>query len=130
MKNIKLIPGIMVIFSFMLGSTYAETPRPGSPVIPLGTNANLPTHYPSYMLPSGKITKTIRQSRTIVVDGTAFKLHPVHEIFTKKKGQQATIYELRPGMKVGLEFTNYKGEKVAHKVWILPKDYPTVKYAH
>ena len=133
MYKIKLIPYIMVIFSLMVGSSFADTKLPKgypSPVMPLGVNAKLPKHYPSYMMPSGKITKVLKQSRAIIVDGAAYKLHPVHDIYTKRKGIQATLYNLKPGMKVAFEFTTYQGKRVVHKVWILPKNYPTTQYAH
>ncbi len=121
----------MVIFSLMVGTSFSDTKRlNGSPVMPFVANTKLPKHYPSYMMLSGKITKVLKKSRVIIVDGTAYTLHPVHNIYTKIKGAQATLYNLKPGMKVALEFTTYRGKKVVNKVWILPKNYPIETYAH
>ena len=116
MYRIKLIPSIMIIFSLMVGISYANT--------------QLPKHYPSQLETVGEITKIVKQTRVIVLDGAAYKLHPVHDIYTKIKGQQATLYNLRSGMKVGLEFTTYQGKRAVHKVWILPKNYPSTKHTH
>lgn len=90
----------------------------------------LPKHYPSQLETVGKITKVLNQKRIIELDGTAYKLHPVHDIYTKRKGSQATLYNLRAGMKVGLEFTTFQGKRAVHKVWILPKNYPSTKHTH
>ena len=90
----------------------------------------LPKHYPSQLDTVGKITKVVKQKRIIELDGTAYRLHPVHEIYTKRKGRQATLYNLRTGMKVGLEFTTYQGRRAVNKVWILPKNYPSTKHTH
>ena len=115
----------------MVGSSFSDTKRiNGSPIMPLGGNIKLPKHYPSYMMPSGKITKILKKSGVIIVDGTAYKLHPLHDIYTNIKGRNATLYNLKPGMKVGLEFTAYRGKRVVHKIWILPKNYPTESYAN
>ena len=131
MYKIKRISSIMMIFILMLGSSFADTSRPnGSQIVPLDANTGLPSHYPTHMMPSGKITKILKKKRVIILDGTAFKLHPVHDVFTLKKGQQATLYDLKRGMKVAFEFTTYQGNKVVHKVWMLPRTYKTKMYAH
>lgn len=90
----------------------------------------LPKHYPSQLETAGKITTIVKKTRVIELDGTAYKLHPVHDIYTKRKGIQATLHNLKAGMKVGLEFTTFQGKRVVHKVWILPRNYPSTKHTH
>lgn len=117
MLSIKLKSSVTAILCCLLVSiTFAST--------------KLPKHYPSHLETVGKITKILKKTRVIELDGTAYMLHPVHDIYTKRKGEQATLYELKPGMKVGLEFTTYQGKKAVNKVWILPKNYPSTKHTH
>ena len=114
-KN-KLQTGFTLAICLVSGIAFAST--------------KLPTFYPSHFEIAGKITAVLKQARVIELDGTAYKLQPVHDIYTRRKGIQATLYDLRPGMKVGLEYTNNNGKKLFNKVWILPKDYPSTKHTH
>lgn len=116
MFNHKLKISITLILCLITGIALAST--------------KLPKHYPSQLETVGKITKILNQKRTIELDGMAYKLHPVHDIYTKTKGSQATLYNLRTGMKVGLEFTTFQGKRAVYKVWILPENYPSTKHAH
>lgn len=123
MLSIKLKSSItLMLCCLLVGVTYAST--------------KLPNHYPSHIKIAGKITNIFKQTKEIELDGTSYVLHPLHDIYTKTKGRQATLYDLSPGMKVGLELTTFKGKKtyqgkkVVNKVWILPKDYPSTKHTH
>ena len=116
MFNNKFKISITLILCLMTGMAIAAT--------------TLPKHYPSQLDTVGKITKILKQKRVIELDGAAYKLHPVHDIYTKRKGIQATLYDLRKGMKVALEFTVYQGRRAVNKVWILPKNYPSTKHTH
>jgi len=118
MYKIKLIQSITIIFCLLMGTAFADTKSPR------------PISSPSQLETSGKITKIFKKTRVIELDGTAYKLHPVHDIYTKRKGTQTTLYNLRPGMKVRLGFTTYQGKRAVHKVWILPKNFPTANHAH
>ena len=116
MFSIKLKSSIVLMLCLLTGIVFAST--------------KLPKHYPSNLRTVGEITKVVKQTRVIVLDGTAYNLHPVHDIYTKRKGRQATLYTLKPGMKVGLEFTTYQGKRAVNKIWILPKNYPSTNHTH
>ena len=133
MYKIKLIPSITIIFSLMAGIAFADAkPQKYDPSSNEAFRAfiKLPKHYPSNLKTVGKITEVLKKTKVIVLDGAAYKLHPLHDIYTTKKGRQATLYNLKPGMIVGLEFTTYQGKRAAYKVWILPKNYPPTLHAH
>ena len=116
MFSIKLKSSITLILCLLTGIAFASI--------------KLPKHYPTNLETVGKITQVLKQERVIVLDGAAYKLHPVHDIYTKIKGRQATLYNLKPGMKVALEFTIYQGQRAVNKVWILPKNYPSTNHTH
>ena len=132
MYKIKLIASIMVIFSLMVGTSFSDPKRiNGSPLMPLAAHVKLPKHYPSYnKMLTGKITHVFKKSKVIELDGITYQFHPIHDIYTKRKGVQAALYNLKPGIKVGLEFTTYQGKNVANKIWILPGNYPTSNFAN
>ena len=116
MFNNKFKISITLILCLITGIAFAAT--------------KLPKHYPSSFDISGTITKVLKKSRVIELDGTAYKLHPIHDIFTLNKNRKTTLYNLRPGMKIGGEFSTFQGKKVIYKIWILPKSYPTMKHTH
>lgn len=93
-------------------------------------SSKLPKHYPSKFDISGTITEIIKKDKLIILDGMGYKFHPIHDIFTHKKNIKAALYELKPGMKIGGKFSIYKGKQAIYEIWILPKDYPTMKHAH
>lgn len=116
MFNHKLKISISLILCLITGIALAST--------------KLPKHYPSSFDVSGTITVVLKKSRVIELDGTAYKVHPVHDIFTRSKNRKTTLYSLKPGMKIGGEFSTYQGEKVLTKIWLLPKSYTTMQHTH
>lgn len=115
MFKIKLLPYITIILYLLTGIAIANT--------------KLPKHYPSSFDISGTITKIYKKNRIIELDGANYKLHPVHDIFTRKKKSKTTLYNLKKGMKIGGKFGIYKGGRALIEIWILPKDYPTLPHA-
>ena len=92
-------------------------------------NTLLPKHYPSNFDVSGKITKVYSKRLIIELDKAGYYVHPVHDIYTKRKNSKLTLYNLKPGMKIGVKFSLFKGKRVISEIWTLPKSYPTVPHA-
>lgn len=92
-------------------------------------NTLLPKHYPSSFEISGTITKVLHKRLIIELDNAAYYVHPVHDIYSMRKNSKLTLYNLKPGIKIGANFSIYKGKRVLTEIWRLPKSYPTVPHA-
>lgn len=115
MFSIKLKYSITLLLCLIAGITFADV--------------KLPKHYPLSFDVSGVITKVDKKRRLINLDGAEYQLHPVYDIFTKRKNIKATMYNLKKGMKIGAKIMKFKGKRVLTKIWILPKNYPTINTA-
>lgn len=115
MLNTKYLSGILLMVCLMTGIAVA--------------NPTLPNHYPAEFELTGVITNVYNDRRIIELDKADYKLHPVYNIYTLRKGVKSTLFELKPGMKIGAKYGTYQGKKVLTDLWILPKSYKTTPAA-